>query len=280
MKQATHTLRKGPAPRIGFIGWGAGSRALLDNLGQVQPEVLTTAPLFMAGDAPEVPPALPLLPTVEALFSACDTIVVDALSSDAGQILPLMRLSISDRHVVVLMGQNWRLSRVLSHLNERKLVRCLVNPLRAGHNTLIAYYPTPYLSAEEVLAFRGLFAHLNTVIELASEAEFEVVLGLAGIAPATFYTVMDALADGALMMGLPRRPALTFIASILLGAAQEMLKEGSHPALLREEALQYEASAAGLMELESAGIRGLMMRTVRQAMEELRAQADPSQKSK
>ncbi|MCZ6728915.1 MAG: pyrroline-5-carboxylate reductase, partial [SAR324 cluster bacterium] len=83
--------------------------------------------------------------------------------------------------------------------------------------------------------------------------------------------ILDAMADGALMMGLPRAEAQRFMASVLLNAAQTMLESGKHPALLREEALQFNLAASGLMELESAGLRGLMMRTVERAVARLDA---------
>ncbi len=135
----------------------------------------------------------------------------------------------------------------------------------------MAFYAATYLNPAELSGFRGLFGGLELVLELESERQFEVVLGLAELAPAAIFTIMDAMADGALMMGLPRETALKFIATVLLGSAQELIESGRHPALLRESALESSSAAAGLMELETAGIRGLLMRAVRETMTEIAA---------
>jgi pyrroline-5-carboxylate reductase len=259
------------APRIGFIGWGPENDAMLKILAQAYPGFEGSASCFLPGGAGREAAPLAVLPTLEALFAACDTIVVEGPAQALEPVIPLIRLAIADRHVLVLMGRGWKLEAAQRHLNDRKLVRCLIRPFSGERNALLAFYPAPYLEPRELAAFRARFAHLELVLELESEAQFEVVLGLAGMAPAAFFTIMDALADGALMMGLPRGPALKFIASVLLACAQEMLTEGTHPAHLRDEALRFKAAAAGLMELESAGIRGLMMRAIREAMAEIRA---------
>lgn len=272
-------------PRLGFIGWGPESAALWDIL-RAGPGVGATPPLFMPGNRPAEGP-LQALPTLEALFGACETIFVEAPAPEMEQIMPQIRLSITDRHVLVLMGRGWSMEAVWRHLNERKLVRCLVSfpgaapattqgetPAKTpgdagGGRTLLAFHAAPFLEPEEVAAFRELFGSLELVLELEDEVQFQVMQSLAGIAPAAFYTIMDAMADGALMMGLPRPAALRFIASLLLNTAESMLEGDRHPALLREEALRSNTAAAGLMELESAGLRGMMMRAVRQAMEQL-----------
>jgi pyrroline-5-carboxylate reductase len=254
-------------PRIGFIGWGEENAALWEALRGGPAGDAAEATLFMPGGGGAADAPLQPLPTVEALFAACDTIIVELPPDQAEQMMPLMRLSIADRHVLVLMGRAWSMDDALRHLNERKLVRCFILPFREARRPLVAFCATPFLEAEERQAFRALFAHAEQVLELADETQFEVILGLAGLVPTAFYTIIDALADGGLMMGLPRQQGLQFIGSVLLGAATSMLEGGKHPALLREEALQSEAAATGLMELESAGIRGLMMRAVRRAME-------------
>lgn len=254
-------------PAIAFIGWSRESEAVLESLEHSSPGLGKSAPFFRLGEAGP-PPGLPVSPTVEALFSASDFIFIAPPFEATEPLLPTMRLSISDRHTVVLLGQDWSLTPVLEHLHERKLVRCLIFPSTAGGPTLMAYHASIYLNDGEQAAFRNLFSHLKMVLALEDEARFEAALGLASFAPAAFITIIDALGDAALMAGLPRAEALPFIASLLLGSMSELLESGRHPALLREEALGNPVAAAGLVELESAGIRGLMMRAFNRGLEQ------------
>ena len=255
-------------PALGFVGWGAESRLVWDALSERFPDLEKSVQLYLPGRAAGPLPAVKPLPTVEALFSVSRVIFIGGKPEELEPVLPLMRLAVSDRHILVVMGHNWSMGTLLRQLHERKLVRCLVSPLPGAGSSLIAFHAAPYLAPEDLEIFRGLFSHLELLLELPSEAQFRVVLGLAGFAPAVFYTIMDAIADGALMMGLSRPVALKFVATLLAGAAQNLLEEGAHPALLRERALEHEVAAAGVLEVESAGIRGLMMRAIQRSTEE------------
>lgn len=282
------TTQSSGAHRLGFIGWGAqsvvfweavqGGSPAPNDTAQGGPAANDTAqggsgapgtdtPLYIPDGQGTADSPLHPVPTVEALFSACDMIVMELPPQQVRQIMPMIRLSITDRHILVLLGSGWSVDSMLQQLNDRKLVRCMVLPMGEGHAPLMAYFTTPFVEAAEVTAFRGLFAHVDHALEVSSESEFQVMQSLAAVAPAAFYTIMDALADGALMLGLSRKQALRLIAALLSDSAGRVLEDGSHPALLREEALQSRAAASGIVELESAGIRGVMMRTLERAMD-------------
>ena len=259
---------KGGLPSIGFIGWGTDSEALLKTLENQYPGIGDASPILLLGDSAEAPP-LPVSPTVEALFGDCDFIFLAPPFQATEPLLPMMRLTISDRHILVLLGREWGLNAMLNQLHERKLVRCMISTFQHAENTLLAFHATPFLTEKDLSAFRTLFTQIEMVMELNDEPQFEATLGLAGFAPAVFYTIMDALADGALMRGLSRSEALKLIASLLQGSTRSMLEGEKSPALLREEALTYKVAASGLMELESAGIRGLIMRALHRGLNEI-----------
>ena len=263
-----------PAPRreaqsIGFVGWGAGNDAVFRVLTDLGPQACAEARVYSTDYDIAPPEKLQRLPALEALFGKCDLIFVDTPPDELERLLPSMRLVISDRNVIAVVGPSMPMKVVKTHLQERKLIRCLITAVPGGGRATLAYYATPFVGREELAAFRGLFAKLEHVLELQREEQFEVVRGLAGIAPAVLYTIADAMADGALMMGLPRADALPYLAAILLSAARTMREGGEHPAVLREKELEAEVAAAGLMELESAGLRGLLMRVVQKAIRKI-----------
>lgn len=49
------------------------------------------------------------------------------------------------------------------------------------------------------------------------------------------FTVIEAMADGAVKQGVPRQMALQFAAQTVLGAAKTVLQTEKHPAVLRDE---------------------------------------------
>jgi pyrroline-5-carboxylate reductase len=259
-------------PGLGFLGWGAANESLYRLL--TQGGAGATMRILPPARGERIPRVLRAVASAEALLQESGFVFVDMTPTDWRHVLPSLRLAISDRNVIVLSGQGLSIAAASRHLHERKLIRCLLTPHRTPEEAILAFHTAPWVRREDAEAFSALFAHLAQALEIREEAQFEVVRALSGIAPAVLYTAADALADGALMMGLPRAQALPFLAGVLLGAARAM-QGGQHPAILRESALGVEPAAAGLMELESAGMRGLMMRVVEQAVRQIRRAEEP-----
>jgi pyrroline-5-carboxylate reductase len=100
------------------------------------------------------------------------------------------------------------------------------------------------------------------------EKLLDAVTGLSGSGPAYVYTVIEALADGGVLMGLPRATALQLAAQTVAGAAGMVLNTGRHPAALRDEVTSPGGTTiAGLEQLEKHSLRNALVQAVRKATE-------------
>jgi pyrroline-5-carboxylate reductase len=95
------------------------------------------------------------------------------------------------------------------------------------------------------------------------EAQLDAVTGLSGSGPAFVYQVIEALADGGVLVGLPREVALRLAANTVAGAAQMVLKSNEHPAALKDRVTSPGGTTIrGLLELEKGGLRAALMSAV------------------
>merc|ERR1712032_1382684 len=89
-------------------------------------------------------------------------------------------------------------------------------------------------SAEDRQLVSTMFSSVARCTEIPEKLQ-NAFAAMAGSGPAYIYQVIEALADGAVMMGLPRALATEQAAAMVVGAAGMVLVGDKHPALLKDE---------------------------------------------
>lgn len=70
--------------------------------------------------------------------------------------------------------------------------------------------------------------------EIVDEKLMDVVTGVSGSSPAYVYMFIEAMADAAVLQGMPRKSAYKFAAQSVLGSAKMVLKTELHPGVLKD----------------------------------------------
>ena len=80
----------------------------------------------------------------------------------------------------------------------------------------------------------AVFNHVGKA-RVLPEQLFDAFIGVSGSAPAYVYLFIEALADGAVLEGIPREAAYEFAAQTVLGSAQMVLSTKKHPGELKDQ---------------------------------------------
>jgi pyrroline-5-carboxylate reductase len=111
-----------------------------------------------------------------------------------------------------------------------------------------------------------IFTRIGLIARLPPAA-MDVSTALCGSGPAFFALVLEAMADGAVMMGMPRAEAQLMAAQTMRGTAG-MVLNGEHPAMIREKvSTPGGCTIGGLFVMEQGTVRGTIARTIRTATE-------------
>lgn len=147
------------------------------------------------------------------------------------------------------------------------LLRLMPNTCVEIGQGMSALCADPSASQEHVQAVQAILSRSGRV-DLVDEANMDAFTSVAGCGPAFVYPFIEALADGGVMVGLPRKQAMEYAAQMMLGAAAMVLETGQHPGALKDAVCSPGGSTiAGVAALEANDLRHAAIQAVLAAYE-------------
>ena len=103
-------------------------------------------------------------------------------------------------------------------------------------------------------------------VEQVSEKLMDVVTAVSGSGPAYGFMFIEALADAAVFLGMPRNQAYIYASQTLKGAAQMVLETSEHPAKLKDAVCSPGGTTIqAVKSLEEKGFRSAVISAVESA---------------
>ncbi|XP_037350182.1 pyrroline-5-carboxylate reductase 1, mitochondrial isoform X1 [Talpa occidentalis] len=201
-------------------------------------------------------------------------------------ILDEIGADVQARHVVVSCAAGVTISSIEKKLAAfqpaPKVIRCMTNTPVAVREGATVYATGTHAQVEDGRLLEQLLGSVGFCAEVEEDL-INVVTGLSGSGPAYAFMALDALADGGVKMGLPRRLAVRLGAQALLGAAKMLLDSEQHPSQLKDNVCSPGgATVHALHVLERGGFRSLLIDAVQASCtrtRELQAMADQEEVS-
>jgi pyrroline-5-carboxylate reductase len=146
-----------------------------------------------------------------------------------------------------------------------RVIRAMPNTAAMVGHSATAIAADESASHEDLETAERVFQAVGEVYRVA-ENQLDAVTGLSGSGPAYIYLVLEALSDGGVLCGLPRKLALDLAIQTIRGAAEMAVSTQEHPAVLREMVTSPGGTTiAALAALENAATRSAFIRAVQAA---------------
>ena len=154
--------------------------------------------------------------------------------------------------------------KTLSWLREKygkpvKLVRCMPNTPALVGEGCTGVCRNELVSDEEfetVLKILNSFSRAYDVLE----SQMDAVVAVSGSSPAYVFMLIEAMADGAVAEGLPRKTAYEMAAQAVLGSAKMVLDTGRHPGELKDMVCSPAGTTIEAVQvLEESGFRASLI---------------------
>eukprot|EP00092_Neocalanus_flemingeri_P007427 GFUD01008020.1.p1 GENE.GFUD01008020.1~~GFUD01008020.1.p1 ORF type:complete len:281 (-),score=116.13 GFUD01008020.1:36-878(-) len=264
--------------KIGFVGGGAMAQAIAQGLvtsGTVLPECIMASATSSRFEDWWTSRKMNFTTDNHSVISCSEVVflsvkpnlyldMLDTLKKE-GRNYDSSKLWISIMAGVVVSDLTTAISKVTDQVG--RVVRSMPNTpvkVRKGSVAVTFSQGCSTLDRETVTT---IFSSVGRCTEVPERLQ-NAFAAMAGSGPAYIYQVIEALADGGVMMGLPRDLAMEHAAAMVEGAAGMVLEGGKHPAALKDEVCSPGGSTIrGVQKLEEGGVRAAFMSAVQAAAE-------------
>lgn len=149
----------------------------------------------------------------------------------------------------------------------KKIVRAMPNTPALCLEAMSAVCANENISDEELSEVISIFDSFGKT-EIVPEKLIDAVIGVSGSSPAYVFMFIEALADGAVLEGMPRKVAYKFATQAVLGSAKMVLDTMMHPGELKDMVCSPGGTTIEAVKaLEDGNFRATVMNAVSKCCE-------------
>lgn len=252
---------------IGFIGSGNMAQAMIGSLIQakvVDRKNIIASEIFKeVRERVEANIGIRMIDSNKVVAKESDFIILSVKPNVYESVLSEIKDIVKDGTVIIGIGAGISSKFLKDSLNEgAKYVKVMPNTPALVGEGMSAISNSNNLSENElneVVEIIGAFGK----VEIIDENLMDAFTAIAGSSPAYVYMMIEALADGAVLEGLPRKQAYTIAAQAVLGSAKMVLETGMHPGELKDNVCSPGGTTIeAVASLEENGFRSTLIEAV------------------
>ncbi|WP_302463558.1 pyrroline-5-carboxylate reductase [Hafnia paralvei] len=257
--------------KIGFIGCGNMGKAILGGL--VASKLVPAENITVYNRSAKSVEAISQefgsrgANSADEVAKEADVLIVGVKPNMMAKILGEIRDALKPNAIIVSIAAGVTLETLEFGLKDgQKVVRVMPNTPALVNAGMSSITPNKQVSEDESALIVEIFSSFGRA-EIVPEYLIHSVVGVSGSAPAYVFMFIEAMADAAVLGGMPRAQAYQFAAQAVMGSAKMVLETGKHPGELKDMVCSPGGTTIEAVKvLEQKGLRAAVMDAMQSCM--------------
>ncbi|MFD9626470.1 pyrroline-5-carboxylate reductase [Peribacillus muralis] len=254
--------------RIGFIGCGKMGEAMLE--GMLLAEIISPDGIMISTASLETKTKITTKYKVKGTIDNkevagfADYLFLGIQPAMHKQVLEEVKDHVKENTVIITMAAGVDIAFIENSFERKvKVVRTMPNTPALVGEGMTAISMNDEITNEDIAAVETILNSFGKT-EIINEGLMDAVPAISGSSPAYVYMFIEALADGGVRDGIPRKQAYRMAAQAVLGAAKMVLETERHPAALKDDVCTPGGSTiAAVAALEEAQLRSGILQAMK-----------------
>lgn len=235
MKEVENKMEK----RIGFIGCGKMGQAMI--AGMLKSSIVKPEQIIASAKSTQTISFIKHTLSIQAVqcnkevASSSDLLFLAIKPNLYKQIIDEIKDHIRQDTIIITIAAGIDIDFIENEFDrEIKVARTMPNTpslVGEGMSVISVNHRVSDEELEQIISLYNSFGNTEVVVESLMDA----IPAISGSSPAYVYMFIEALADGGVMQGIPRKMAYKLAAQAVLGAAKMVLETEKHPGELKDE---------------------------------------------
>lgn len=258
--------------KIGFIGLGNMAKAIIGGMlkkNVASPEdIIGTAKTETTKRQAEKEFGIRVMENNKQAAAEADVLILAVKPVFFPEVIGEIKDEITEDKLVISIAAGKTMEWIEKQFGrEMKLIRCMPNtPALVGEGCTAVCVNSLVSREDEYLCMRLMGSFGKAVI--IPEKLMDAAGAVSGSSPAYVFMFIEAMADGAVAAGMPRKQAYEFAAQAVLGSAKMVLETGIHPGELKDMVCSPGGTTIeGVRILEEKGMRSAVTEAISACVE-------------
>ncbi len=254
--------------KIGFIGCGNMAGAMIGGIiksGCVKPEEIIGSNATQKGrERTKETYGIEIAKNNVQVAMESDVVFLSVKPQFYEQVIEEISSSIKEEQIIVAIAPGKTLEWLEEKFGKKvKLVRSMPNTPALVGEGMTAVCVNEQVSEKELEMVCRIMESFGKV-EVIPERLMDAVVAVSGSSPAYIFMFIEAMADAAVMCGMPRMQAYKFAAQAVLGSAKMVLETGMHPGELKDMVCSPAGTTIqAVRKLEEKGLRSAVIEAMK-----------------